>query len=299
MLFRSDSIMAHGVNHIVWHGMPYNVPGGLDEFYAAVHVGPDAGFADELPAINDYLTRICQVMRDGTTHSQLAVYLPNEDNWMAGRIPPGERTPGANHRWEMRHVRVPAEAEGYHPLWVSETSLRQAQVADGCMQIGELRFAALLVDCEYVDLESLRLMNRLAEAGLPIVMKRPPKQPGHRSGPSFGTLLSSLFAQPSTTTSIAQLDIAPFFHTSGPLPLYWARRTTTGALFVFIAHPVARDISFPMRQGQCESAQPLELAAEFNWEGVAITTVLRFPRQGSVLLRLDPDGHVTTLDTAL
>ena len=45
----ADALFAQGVNQIVWHGMPFNGPGGRNEFYASVHVGPDAAFAAELP----------------------------------------------------------------------------------------------------------------------------------------------------------------------------------------------------------------------------------------------------------
>src|SRR5262249_45689558 len=55
MKLLADALFAHGVNQIVWHGMPFNPPGGRNEFYASVHVGPDAAFAGELRAFNRYL----------------------------------------------------------------------------------------------------------------------------------------------------------------------------------------------------------------------------------------------------
>src|SRR5207248_1938514 len=36
----ADALFAQGVNQILWHGMPFNGPGGRNEFYASVHVGP-------------------------------------------------------------------------------------------------------------------------------------------------------------------------------------------------------------------------------------------------------------------
>src|SRR5688572_5917254 len=120
----ADAVFANGVNQIIWHGMPYNPPGGKQEFYASVHVGPDASFAGELPAFNEYLETVSGMLRHGRPYSQLAVYLPHEDMLMRDRLPEEQRTPGAVFEWEMRQAVVPPETEGYHPPWVSETFLR-------------------------------------------------------------------------------------------------------------------------------------------------------------------------------
>ena len=139
----ADALFAQGVNQVVWHGMPFNGPGGRNEFYASVHVGPDAAFAAELPAFNAYLERVSSLLRLGRTESRLAVYLPNEDNRRLDRIPDAERTPGAMYRWEMRHVVVPREAEGYAPLWISAAFLGRAEVGDGRLRVGDCAFSAL------------------------------------------------------------------------------------------------------------------------------------------------------------
>src|SRR5207248_5356174 len=91
----ADALFAQGVNQILWHGMPFNGPGGRNEFYASVHVGPDARFAAELPAFNAYLERVSSLLKLGRTESRLAVYLPIEDNRRLDHIPDEERTPGA------------------------------------------------------------------------------------------------------------------------------------------------------------------------------------------------------------
>src|SRR5204862_4021473 len=75
----ADAVLANGVNQIVWHGMPYNRPGGKNEFYASVHVGPDASFAGQLPAFNEYLESVTGMLRRGRPYTSLAVYLPHED----------------------------------------------------------------------------------------------------------------------------------------------------------------------------------------------------------------------------
>ena len=112
----ADAVIAQGVNHIIWHGMPFNPDGGTNTFFATVHVGPDAAFAPELPAFNHYLTQLCSWMRIGKAYSQLAVYLPWEDALMRDVLPDALRSPAAHHYWEMRHDRIPARDGGLPPL---------------------------------------------------------------------------------------------------------------------------------------------------------------------------------------
>ncbi len=83
----ADGLMANGVNQIVWHGMPYNPPGGNQRFYATTHVGPDSPFAPQIPAFNAYMETICMALRQGRPYTDVAVYLPLEDTWLAGELP--------------------------------------------------------------------------------------------------------------------------------------------------------------------------------------------------------------------
>lgn len=147
----ADALFAQGVNQVVWHGMPFNGPGGRNEFYASVHVGPDAAFAAELPAFNTYLERVSALLKLGRTESRLAVYLPNEDNRRLDRIPDADRTPGAGYRWEMRHVVVPREAEGYAPLWISPAFLSREEVEGGRLRVCDWTFLGLLIDVGWLD----------------------------------------------------------------------------------------------------------------------------------------------------
>lgn len=285
----ADAIVANGVNQIVWHGMPFNPTGGDCEFYAAVHVGPDSGFADMLPEFNRYLARLCGVMQGGKTLSQMAVCLPNEDNWMAGRIPDEERTPGATHRWQMRHVAVPREVEGYHPLWVSASYLAQGVVVDRKLRVNETTFDALYVDCAWLDIEGLIQICRHAKAGLPVVMKRRPVQPGHRPNAKYDKTLAKLMRRPNVVPSIEACGLAPFASAS-QLPFYWAREAED-AIFVFLAHPAARDIAFPMRHGQSRSAEAQTVPVLFQWKGRVWDVDVGFGAGRSTLLRLGLDGR--------
>ncbi|MGQ9814061.1 MAG: glycosyl hydrolase [Candidatus Roseilinea sp.] len=56
----ADALFANGVNHIIWHGMSYNPPGGANRFYTTTHVGPDS----PLPA-GSTLSAVQRIHGDG------------------------------------------------------------------------------------------------------------------------------------------------------------------------------------------------------------------------------------------
>jgi len=178
----------------------------------------------------------------------VAVYLPNEDNRRLDRIPDAERTPGAGYRWEMRHVVVPREAEGYAPLWISPAFLSRAEVRGGLLRVGNCAFSALLIDVEWLDGDALGEVVRLADAGLPVILPRPPRPPGKRPRSDYGTLLDALRGRPNVFGRLGDSGVAPLV-AGDDLPPFWARRTAE-SLYLFFAHPKARELRYPLRYGQ-------------------------------------------------
>ncbi len=291
----ADALFAQGVNQILWHGMPFNGPRGDNEFYASVHVGPDAYFAAELPAFNAYLEAVSGVMRLGRPYSQLAVYLPNEDNWMVDRIPREERTPGAVYRWEMRHVVVPPETEGFAPLWVSEPFLQAATCRDGRLWIRDTSFAALYIECEWLDGEALGEVVRLARAGVPIVWKRQPQQPGHSPRRNYADMLQELKGLPNVRPALDQLGVRPIVE-GEDLPGFWVRRTDEH-VYLFFAHPSARQVQYPMQYGQSYLDKTLIRRVILHVEPTSRKVELRFePYQSLVLQVSRRSGEMAFVD---
>lgn len=91
----ADALFANGINHIVWHGKAHN-PAGQDtvNFYATTHIGPSNSLAAEVLPFNQYLEKLSSYMSEGHTFSDIAVYLPTEDAWMAGVMPKGSSSSG-------------------------------------------------------------------------------------------------------------------------------------------------------------------------------------------------------------
>jgi hypothetical protein len=294
MKLLADAVFANGVNHVIWHGMPYNPPGGKQEFYASVHVGPDAGFAAELPDFNEYLETVASMLRRGRPYVNLAVYLPQEDMLMRDRLPEEQRTPGAMFEWEMRQVAVPPETEGYHPLWVSEVFLRKAEVVDGRIDIGDLQFAALYLDCEWLDAGALEEVVRLARDGAKIVLKRVPLLPGMRRNAQYPGWLAELARLPNVRGSLSELALRPLVEGVHP-PMYWAREGD-GELLIFFAHPLARAVRYPMTYGQSYCDGPIDRRVVIHFGGSSREVTLRFEPYQSIMLRMTRDGEIGVLD---
>jgi hypothetical protein len=292
----ADSLFAQGVNQIVWHGMPYNVRGGRNEFYASVHVGPDAAFAAELPAFNAYLETVSGLLKLGRTESRLAVYLPNEDNRRLDRIPEDERTPAANYRWEMRHVVVPREVEGFAPLWISGAFLRRAEVADGRLCVRDCTFHGLLIDVEWLDSDALGEIVRLAGLGLPVILRRVPRSPGRHARDDYQRLLDQLHACPNVVDRLDLAGVTPLV-TGDDLPPFWCR-CTHGSLNLFFAHPKARELRYPMRYGQSLCRERMIRPITINHAGDSYAADLVFEPYQSLMVRLSQPEGVRFVDVA-
>jgi hypothetical protein len=282
----ADALFAQGVNQVVWHGMPFNGPGGRNEFFASIHVGPDACYAAELPAFNAYLEGVSALLKLGRSESRLAVYLPNEDNRRLDRLSPADPVPGAVFHWEMRHVAVSREVEGYAPLWVSAAFLRRAEVRDRRLCIGDATFPALLVDVAWLDGDALAEIVRLARDGLPVILKRLPRAPGKAPHRGYGALLDKLRARPNVVPQLGDAGIPPLV-AGDDLPPFWARRTAE-SLYLFFAHPAAREVRYPMRYGQSLCRERLQRHVIIDPEGTPspLEVELLFEPYQSLLVRL-------------
>ena len=76
----ADALFAQGINHHVYHGMPYN-PEGADsiDFFATAYFGPNGSLTPELPAFNSYIEKVSGFLQSGKTYTDVAVYIPYED----------------------------------------------------------------------------------------------------------------------------------------------------------------------------------------------------------------------------
>jgi hypothetical protein len=287
----ADALLANGVNHIVWHGMPSNPPGGTNRFYATVHVGPDAAFADELRPCNDYLERVCACMRRGRPHTDLAVYLPLEDAWMADELPPDLQRPSARYHWELQHQRFPADLRGHQPTWVSAPFLFEGAVQDGVWRCGAASFRALVVEAHWLDAVTLQGLQRLAAAGLPVCLRGRPRQPGKELDPAYEQDLERLLALPHVGAELDELLEHPPLLEGPDLPEFWCRHEQE-TTWIFLAHPLSRELHYPMRPGQSRCETTIECPVTINLAGRSLEHTLCFEPYQSLLLCVDGHGRV-------
>ena len=315
----ADALFANGVNHIFWHGMPYkpqassHKPQAGEEkaraqaqagnrFYASVHVGPDSSFAAELPAFNGYMEKVCGAMKLGRPYSDVAVYLPVEDQWMKGELPSEQQKPSAKYYWELHYLRPPAELAGRQPLWVSTAFLRGARFEGGKLRCGETEFNLLYVDCEWLDEDALIEVLRLAKQGVPVCLKREPKRPGASlqfagGGLQYRKNLQALAGLGNVSDSLASLVQDPPLVRGHDAPDFWCRVVDDELLF-FFGHPASRGLTYPMKYGRAALAGSTRRQIRFGTGGpeLGLELVLEFLPQQSLLLRVSKTGRVEQLD---
>jgi hypothetical protein len=122
----ADALFTHGVNQIIWHGTPYNTIGSDSvSFYATAHVGKAGALSKHLASFNNYMTAVSDYMRKGVVYSDVAIYLPLEDSWIAGEMPKEKQLPWAWGEYEFRYQVVPEEIRGFQPLWINGEFLKK------------------------------------------------------------------------------------------------------------------------------------------------------------------------------
>jgi hypothetical protein len=295
----ADAVFANGVNQIFWHGKPFN-PAGQDNvrFFAAVHVGRSGSLAAEMPAFNRYMAKVASYMKKGTTLSRVAVYLPIEDGWIAGELPIEKQLIWLWGAYEQRCTYLPDELKAWRPLWINAEFLKKAKFEDGRLQVGDLSFAALYVDVQYMDRAALQRVAELAELGLPICLKQVPREPGLRkTGEDYQALITRLKRLDHVKTSWdAMTGIPPLVSGAERLD-FWCRETE-GTLYVFLANPKAKNLKFPLEYGQSLNTQKEVFTVTVDFRGRTVSVPLQFDPYQSLLLRIDNDHNVSLVDIA-
>ena len=291
MKLMADAVFANGVNHVVWHGMPYNAPGGTNTFYATTHVGPDSGFAGRLPAFNAYMTEAADFVKQGRTYTDVAVYLPLEDHWMRHMLPEERRGPAANYYWELQTVERPADLLGYHPLWISTPFLEDAVVEDGRVLYGEAAFSVIYVDVDWLDGEALSALLRLAREGARICLPRRPAAPGHRPPMDYEDRLEELMSQPSVAADSGAALRHPPLVSGREAPEFWCREVD-GDFHVFFAHPDTKRIRYPMAYEGWRTTGLIEREVILHVNGRERAVRLAFEPEDAMLVRISASGAV-------
>jgi len=305
----ADALFASGINHIVWHGMPFNREAGNNEFYATVYVGRGGALEPHIASFNRYMEHISAVMQEGVPLTSLAVYLPVEDLQMLDRVPEEREKPSSAYYWEMHDIRWPAPLNGHHPTWVSAPFLEKASVDPftGKIIIGEAVFDALFSNAEWMSFDALTSLSAIAESGGTVILDRIPKEPGTVHHREYTPTLERLRAHAFTREALKTAALRPMLSRKGEnqeLPLFRCR-INEDSITCFIAHPDASGLTYPMAYGQALSAAEcdLELFFDFDrWQRGDVSPdsegssyFLHFGAGESKLLSIAPGNQITEL----
>lgn len=285
----ADALFANGVNHIFWHGMPYNKKGDSAIFYASVHVGPDAGFADELPAFNKYMEKVSDIMSRGKAAASVGVYIPTEDAWMAVEYPDSLKFPWVWGQYEMRYIRTNPELKKFQPVWINDFFLRKSDVVNGKLICGNVKLNVLYIESDYIDYYSLKTILALAEKGLPVCIKKPFSEPGNVKNKDFRFLAEKLIGMKNVKTDFNYLAIGnPEILVECPGDYFC--RLDNDMAYVFFSGPKARNLSYPLKYGQSLSNQSVTENAKITFGGKTTEIKLIFEPYQSLLLKINKDG---------
>ena len=293
----ADAMFAQGVNFHVYHGTPYN-PKGSDtiEFFATTYFGPGGSLEPELPAFNEYIAKVSDIMQRGRTYSDVAIYVPYEDAVMKGAYPPERQRVWVWGEYELRYVYPPKELEGYHPLWINRYFLEQADYVQDNLVVGDAVFSTLYIDVEFMDIRALKRVLELAKKGLPVCLKKLPKQPGYIKSPDFTRVLDELTSMESVSGDFQQVIKHPPLIQGDSMPDYWCRVDKDGTAYLFLSQPLAKDLAYPVYSGQSLMEESVFRELTITIGASAIKRRFEFKPYQSILLRITRDGHVEEMD---
>jgi hypothetical protein len=172
-----DRYFVAGVNHLVYHGTaasPADAPWPGWLFYAAVEFNDRNPWWRDLPALNQYVTRVQSFLQSGAPDHDVLLYYPFYD-FIA--IPGKARLAhfgGANAPDEksvFEAARDLMQRRGYTYDFVSDRQLREARVtASTLVTGGGTRYAAVVVPAgRYLPLETLSQIVALANEGASVI----------------------------------------------------------------------------------------------------------------------------------
>ena len=140
-----------------------------------------------------------------------------------------------------------------------------------------------------MDIEVLENLVKLAESGMKICLKRLPEEAGYLKHPGFTGLRNRLeelssknWEDAAPGKPLVEGDHVPWFHA----------RTKGGQLYLFFAHPLARDFKYPVKYGQADTQETIKRSLRVNWQGQSIPVELVFRPYESLLLKISKSGKV-------
>lgn len=209
-----DRYLAHGVNHIVYHGTPYSPkaeewPGWM--FYASVHFAPTNPWWNDLKTINQYVTNCQSFMQHSKPANDILLYFPIYNSWSEkGRSMLMHF--GGSRESLTKELSEMLLAKGYTFDYISDKQIQKLTVENKQIKAPGANYKTILVpDCKYIPLETMQQLMRLSKSGANILFqnKLPVDVPGlanlNDRQKEYETLIKSIHFEDKESLSIAEL----------------------------------------------------------------------------------------------
>ncbi|OFX34291.1 MAG: hypothetical protein A2W90_09535 [Bacteroidetes bacterium GWF2_42_66] len=169
-----DRYLAHGVNHIVYHGTPYSPmaeewPGWM--FYAAVHFAPTNPWWNDLKAINEYVTNCQSFMQKSVPDNDILLYFPIYDAWSEkGRsMLPHFGGSAEKLTEELSGMLI---SKGYTFDYISDKQIQKLTAENKLIKSQGATYKTILVPkCENIPLPTMQKLLDLAKSGASIIFQ--------------------------------------------------------------------------------------------------------------------------------
>jgi hypothetical protein len=142
----------------------------------------------------------------------------------------------------------------------------------------------------------LKKVLEFAKEGLPVCMKRLPKQPGFNKSPEYTKMLQVLSSLNNVSDNFQKIVQHPPLLQGDSLPEYWCRVDTDGTYYLFMAQPLSKDLKYPIYSGQSLMKESVFRELTLNINGNTIHHKFEFKPYQSLLLKISPDGKMKFVD---
>ena len=185
-----DQLFVSGVNHIIYHGTAYSprdAPWPGWQFYASTELNPRSALWHDLPALNQYVTRVQSILQSGRPDNDVLLYWPVYDNWhdtTGLRMDFEVQQPNGFHGKPVGAIAraLWQEGGGYGFDYVSDRLLTDhVSVSQGRLVAGGGEYQAVVVPpTEHMPDQTFARLLDLAQAGATVifVQRLPSDVPG-------------------------------------------------------------------------------------------------------------------------
>lgn len=173
-----DQMLISGINHVYFQGSPYSpkdAPWPGWQFYASINVTPENTFWHDVPAFDQYISRMQSFLQKGEPDNDVLLYWPVQDVWaMKTKDILLQLTIGNAKEWldptPFHQAANELMKEGYGFDYISDLQLQVTHVIDGRLKTPGAAYRALIIPpCHYMPEETLKQIVQLTKAGAKII----------------------------------------------------------------------------------------------------------------------------------